>query len=184
MPTRKTTESTLTPGKDASTDALLRGLACYERREWHDAFEALSLADRVTPLGAEDLQRLAGSAALTAGDDEMLATQERLYRAHLEGGNDLAAARAAFWQGFRLLARGEPGQANGWLSRAQRIVESRSESCVEQGYLLLPAAHATLGGQPKIDPNMVLYLALNVSGTIGGVLLIVLIVWLLMGRRA
>jgi DNA-binding CsgD family transcriptional regulator len=144
MPTRKTTEPKLTPGTDALTDPLLRGRACYERRQWHDAFEALSLADQSAPLDAEDLQRLAWSAGLTARDDQMLATQERVYRAHLDAGDDLAAARAAFWHGFRLLARGEPGQARGWLSRAQRIVESHPESCVEQGYLLLPAGQRHL----------------------------------------
>src|SRR5689334_4478636 len=144
MPTRKPTEPKLTPGTDESADALLRGRACYDRRQWHDAFEALSLADRTAPLGADDLQRLALSAGLTARDDDMLATQERLYRIFQEAGNDLAAARTAFWQGFRLLARGEHGQASGWLSRAQRIVESRPEGCVEQGYLLLPAGQRHL----------------------------------------
>ena len=180
MPTRKTTEPSLTPETDESTDALLRGRACYERRQWHDAFEALSLADQAAPLSVEDLQRLAWSAGLTARDDEMLATQERVYRAHLEAGSHLPAARAAFWHGFRLLARGEPGQASGWLSRAQRIVESHTGSCVEQGYLLLPAgqrhlsagahaeahdcaARAALVGEQFDEPDLIAF-ARNLQG--------------------
>src|SRR6185503_9743216 len=85
---------------------LERGRACFERHEWDDAFVALSAADQAAPLGVEDLHRLAWSAGLTARDEEMIATQERVYHARLEAGECLAAARAAFWVGFRLLARG------------------------------------------------------------------------------
>ena len=134
---------------EEASDPLLRGRACYERREWNDAFEALSLADQSIPLGAEDLHRLAWSAGLTARDEQMLAIQERVYHALLAAGQDLPAARAAFWLGFRLLARAEHGRANGWLSRAQRLVELRAQECVEQGYLLLPAAQKHLNaGEP------------------------------------
>lgn len=69
--------------------------------------------------------------------------QERLYHAHIEAGEDLAASRAAFWLGFRLLARGEPARASGWLNRAQRLAEQRGD-CVELGYLLLPTAQRHL----------------------------------------
>ena len=74
----------------------------------------------------------------------MLATQERVYHARLESGECLAAARAAFWLGFRLLVRGEAGRAGGWLGRAQRLVEREGRECVEQGYLLLPVGQRHL----------------------------------------
>lgn len=133
-----------TPERIAAAELVRRGRECYERREWNDAFEALSLADRASPLDADDLQRLAWSAGLTARDDELLATQERVYHAHLNANQTLAAARAAFWLGFRLLARGEIGKAGGWLGRAQRLVELHGEDCVEEGYLLLPAGQRHL----------------------------------------
>jgi DNA-binding CsgD family transcriptional regulator len=123
---------------------LLRGRRCYERGEWNDAFAALKAADEQGGLGAADLHRLAWSAGLTARDEEMLATQERVYHAWLEAGEQLAAARAAFWLGFRLLVRGESSRASGWLSRSQRLVELHEQDCVEQGYLLLPAAQRLL----------------------------------------
>jgi DNA-binding CsgD family transcriptional regulator len=75
----------------------------------------------------------------------MLAIQERVYHAHLDAGEDLAAARAAFWLGFTLLGRGELGHGGGWLSRSQRLVDVHAKECVEQGYLLLPAAQRHLG---------------------------------------
>jgi len=131
--------------REAEVSGLLeRGRACFERQEWNDAFEALSLADQSMPLAAEDLHRLAWSAGLTARDEEMLSTQERLYHARVETGQSLAAARAAFWLGFRLFARGEAGRAGGWLGRAQRLVEREGRDCVEQGYLLLPVAQRHL----------------------------------------
>ena len=126
-----------------SSELLRRGRACFERQEWNDAFEAFSAVDRAMSLGAEDLHRLSWSAGLTGRDAEMLATHERVYHARLEAGEDLAAGRAAFWLGFRLLAMGEPARANGWLNRAQRVVDPRGD-CVEQGYLLLPAAQRHL----------------------------------------
>ena len=144
MPGPDITSSKHQPGTLDVAEALARGRACYERREWNDAYEALSLADRCARLEADDLHRLAWSAGLTARDDEMLATQERVYQAWLDGGESLAAGRAAFWLGFRLLARGEPARASGWLSRAQRLIDAHAEDCVEQGYLLLPAAQKLL----------------------------------------
>jgi tetratricopeptide (TPR) repeat protein len=144
MPTSKPNDRNPKRRGPEVSGPLERGRACFERQQWNDAFEALSAADQSTPLGAEDLHRLAWSAGLTARDEEMLATQERLYHAHLEVGEGLPAARAAFWLGFRLLARGEAGRAGGWLGRAQRLVERDGRDCVEQGYLLLPVGQRHL----------------------------------------
>ena len=124
---------------DADVSQLIeRGRAHFERREWNDAFSVLSAADDATPLGPENLDLLAWSAGLTARDKELVAALERLYRIYHESDERLRAARTAFWLGFRLLARGEPGRASGWLSRAQRLVEQHGDDCVEQGYLLVP----------------------------------------------
>jgi hypothetical protein len=79
------------------SEHLLRGRACYERGEWNDAFESLALEDESQPLDLADLHRLAWSAGLTARDEHMLSAHERLYHGYLESGQDLAAARAAFW---------------------------------------------------------------------------------------
>lgn len=150
---KRSTDSNSERGECEPSNPLLRGRACYERGEWNDAFEALSLADQSTPLDAEDLHRLAWSAGLTARDDQMLSTQERVYHARLEAGQNLVAARAAFWLGFRLFARGEAGRASGWLSRAQRLVELHAEDCVEQGYLLLPASQRHLSAGELVEAH-------------------------------
>jgi DNA-binding CsgD family transcriptional regulator len=102
-----------------------------------DAHESLSRADRAAPLGAEDLELLATSAYMLGRDDD-LGGLERAYRAHLDAGEALRAARCAIWVGMHLSIRGEMGRATGWLGRARRLVERQGHDCVERGYLLFP----------------------------------------------
>ena len=117
---------------------LERGRECYGRRAWAEAYHALSLADEVVPLAVEDLELLAMSAYLIARDDDYLTALERAYNAYLNAGKNTRAVRCAFWLGLRLLFRGETGRATGWFARANRLVESEEQDCVEKGYLLLP----------------------------------------------
>jgi ATP/maltotriose-dependent transcriptional regulator MalT len=123
-------------------DTLTRGRESYGRRAWAEAYESLSLADRVAPLGAEDLERLATSAYLTGRDDDFRRTLERAHRAYLNARQGVRAARSAFWLGLTLLLRGETGRATGWLARTRRLLGN--QDCAEQGYLLLPVAEQRL----------------------------------------
>lgn len=116
---------------------LERGRESHARRSWAAAHEALCQADRTSPLGAEDLERLALAAYLIGRDDEYLSLLQRAYHAHLATGSSASAARTAFWLGLRLLFRGEAGQSSGWLRRAQRLVDGQSSECATRGYLLL-----------------------------------------------
>jgi DNA-binding CsgD family transcriptional regulator len=125
-------------------DKVTEGREAYRRRAWSHAYQALTLADQDTPLGIEDLERLATSAYLAGRDHEFHRALERAHHAHRKAGDDAGAARSAFWLGLTLLLRGETGQASGWLGRARRLVESRA--CVEHGYLLLPVAEQSLAG--------------------------------------
>ncbi len=93
----RTTDSPTDRPTGESSEALLRGRACYERREWDEAFNALSLADQATPLNSDDLHRLAWSAGLTARDDQMLAAYERAYHVLLAAGEELAAASSTWY---------------------------------------------------------------------------------------
>ncbi len=95
-------------------------------------------AAETSPLLEEDRWRLAWSCGLGGRDSEMLRVLEGIYQLHAEAGKPQSAARAAFWLGFRLLGMGDFSSANGWLARAERMVERAGCECVEQGYLLLP----------------------------------------------
>ena len=123
-----------------AVDELERGRDAYERRAWQDAYESLSRADEASPLGAEDLERLANSASMVGRMDDYLAHLERAHRVYLDAGEGLRAARCAGWIGMNLAIRGEIGPARGWFGRAQRLVEREGRDSVEQGWLLLPVA--------------------------------------------
>jgi DNA-binding CsgD family transcriptional regulator len=119
---------------------LERGRESYARKAWLDAYEALSSADRSTPLRPEDLELLATSASMIGRMDEYLALLERAHHAHLDAGDHLAAARSAGWIGMTLAIRGEIGPAGGWFARSERLVAQEERDCVERGWLLLPVA--------------------------------------------
>jgi len=109
---------------------LERGRDSYTRRAWTDAYASLSHADRQAPLEAEDLELLATSAYMLGRDDEYLSILERAHHAHLEVGEELRAARCAFWVGVNLATREEMARASGWLGRAQRLVEREDRAGV------------------------------------------------------
>jgi len=127
-----------------SPDALERGREAYARRAWSDAYEALSSAARKGELEAEDVERLAWSAALTARDEGMFTGLARAYELHLECGNRERAAECAFWLGMRLLHLGEVGRGGGWLARANQIVGELGAATVLAGYLLMPVTNRKL----------------------------------------
>jgi DNA-binding NarL/FixJ family response regulator len=119
-----------------------RARECYQRRDWGDAYRLFSLRDRSVPLAPDDLERLAQSAYLIGQDLDFERYLERAHHARVADADHARAARAAFWLGLTSLFRGQPALASGWLARAERLI--LGQDCVEQGYLLLPAAEQQL----------------------------------------
>ena len=127
-----------------STDDLLgRGRMAFDRMAWKDSLEALTAADRAAPLEWGDLERLAMAGYLLRRDEAAADVLARVHHEALRDGDDVRAARAAFWLGFALVSGGEFARGGGWLSRAEHLLEGRPET-VEHGYLLLPAAIGSL----------------------------------------
>jgi DNA-binding CsgD family transcriptional regulator len=114
------------------------GRECFRRKAWAEAFARLSSADREAALAPADLQLLATAAYLVGKDGEQVLA--RAYRESLGAADPVMAARSAFWLAFHLLHAGNGAQAGGWLGRARSLVEGTEPRCVEQGYLLVPAA--------------------------------------------
>ncbi len=119
------------------------GRTAFAEKRWEDAFTLFSEEDRARPLGIDDLELFAKSAALTANEDAGFALLERGYESCLAAGDELRAASAAFWLGFRLSSLGEFGRAQAWLARSAAIAE-RHGDCVVRGYLLVPGIHRLL----------------------------------------
>ena len=120
--------------------ALERGRASFAGKAWGAAFAELSAADADGPLGPEDLQLLATSAALIGKDDEAEHFGTCAHHEFLRLGDRPMAARAAFWLGMRLFNLGEFARGGGWLARSKRVLDEGTEECVEHGYLLVPMA--------------------------------------------
>jgi DNA-binding NarL/FixJ family response regulator len=118
---------------------LARGRDAAGRLAWADAYAALSLADRSSSLDGEDLELLATAAYLLGRVEDCLRALRRAQQLHADRGDLRRAARCAFWLGFHLINQRELAQANGWLARANRLLEHEQE-CAEHGYLLLPVA--------------------------------------------
>ena len=121
----------------SDAEELERGRECYAKGAWTDAYESFVRADRVAPLGPEDLELLARSAYMLGRDDDYVSGLERAHQAHLNAGATLPAVRSAFWIGHNLLFRGESVRATGWFARGERLLE-QEQDCVERGYLLIP----------------------------------------------
>ncbi len=125
-------------------DALDRGRESFGRRAWGDAYTQLSAADRAASLEPADLERLATAAYLLGKDAESGEVWARAYHDQLDRGEVERAARCAFWLGFGLLFAGETALSGGWLARAERLLDDGRRDCVEQGYVLTPAAFQSL----------------------------------------
>ena len=105
---------------------------------FEDAYTRLDALDRRSPLGPEDVERLATAAYLIGKDAESYDLLTRAHHAWLESGDEGRAARCAIWLGLRLLMEGQPAQASGWIGRARRLLDEGGHDTVERGYLLLP----------------------------------------------
>jgi len=98
--------------------------SAYVARSWLTASEAFVRADTAEPLEPDDLELLSMSLLMLARDDEASGALERAHHIYDETGETLRAARAATWIGMNLAYRGLIGPATGWLSRAQRLLDS------------------------------------------------------------
>ena len=119
--------------------ALDRARDAYGRSAWLEAHDAFSRADDDGALEAEDLELLAMAKLMLGRDDEAVAILERAHHRYLERVETRQAVRAATWIGMNLAFRGAIGPANGWLGRAQRLLDSQPGDSVEHGYLMIPA---------------------------------------------
>lgn len=126
------------------------GRKAFAAHSWRRAYELLSVADRESPLGPDDLERFAASAYLVGEDTGATGAWTRAHLALVDQGRVERAARWGFWLSLQLLLAGEAAQANGWLARSRRLLEGHRDPCVEQGYGLIVTGLLALGsGKPE-----------------------------------
>ena len=128
--------SSRTPG--APPDALQHARACYERQAWREARDILLEADQESPLGADDLDRLAACSFMLGFESEGYDIWARAHHEFLARGDVDRAAGAAFRIGFGLLAKGQHAHGSGWLARSRRVLDDAGADSVVRGFLLMP----------------------------------------------
>jgi DNA-binding NarL/FixJ family response regulator len=116
-------------------DDLHRAREAYERRDWVAAYDALA-AIGDGDLQADDFAALASSAYLVGRRNDCIQALQRAYDANLGRGDVLQAVRSACWLTTVLFEGGELAIGNGWLARAQRLLDDVEGDVVERGYVI------------------------------------------------
>jgi class 3 adenylate cyclase len=128
-------------GEVVTVDPLEAGRDAFERRAWQQAYRLLKDADEAGGLSGEDLEALAKSAWWIGRSAECIELFERSYAAYVEAGQPAAAAFIALTLRREYLSKLSPSVAQGWLQRADHLLESEPESGAH-GYLAI--AHGEL----------------------------------------
>jgi class 3 adenylate cyclase len=125
-------------------DPLEAGRDALRRREWAEGYALLRTADETMELDPEDLMLL-GEAAMWNGQMDMVHPYfERAYRGYLQRGNTLRAAYVATWIAHNQKNNLQASVANGWMSRAKRLLDLEEEA-PEHGYWALQKSLVELG---------------------------------------
>jgi class 3 adenylate cyclase len=132
------------PVSQVVQDPLDAARAALERHDWVEGYELLRAADETMELAPEDLMLL-GEAAMWNGEMEMVHPYfERAYRGYLQQGNTLRAAFVATWIAHNQKNNLQASMANGWMSRAKRLLDLEEEG-PEHGYWALQQSLVELG---------------------------------------
>ena len=115
---------------------LAAGREAIAQHEWHSAFDLLTQADEMEPLGAEDLERLAEAAFWTGRLDRCIAARERAYAHYLEAGDNRKAAVTALDVSQDYFNKLEHSIGAGWLNRGERLLKDEGD-VPEKGRLAL-----------------------------------------------
>jgi class 3 adenylate cyclase len=125
------------PVKDVEeADLLEAGRAAYARKAWSEAYRLLRDADATGELTTSDLEALAKSAWWIGHAEESIATRERAYARYVDGGDRARAALMALTLRREYGAKLAGSVAQGWLRRAEHLLEGEPES-LAHGYLAL-----------------------------------------------
>ena len=124
-----------------TVDPLEAGREAFARRAWQEAYRLLKEADEVHRLSGEDLEALAKSAWWIGRSSECISAFERAYAAFVDVGDRPEAAFIALTLRREYLSKLSPSVAQGWLQRAEHLLENEPES-IAHGYLAI--AHGEL----------------------------------------
>jgi class 3 adenylate cyclase/ATP/maltotriose-dependent transcriptional regulator MalT len=127
-----------------------RAREALDRHAWGEAYEVMADADHAGDLAPDDLEVLAQSAWWVGQQDTARDAWERAYTLHAKAGDKLAAANAAAQLAFNLLGAGYPSVLNGWVNRAERLLQGAPEQPVHGLLAVVRGMTAFTGGDLDI----------------------------------
>jgi class 3 adenylate cyclase len=107
------------------TTPLQRGRDALQRHAWGEAFELLRAADGSSALGPQDLELLAEAAWWIGKLPVAIEARERAYAGAIKAHESELAFMIAIYLARDHLYRNESSISNGWLNRAERILEGQ-----------------------------------------------------------
>lgn len=128
-------------GDPALDDRLGLARDALARRDWQSAFDLFRSADSERGLSPDDLEGVAKSAWWTGRPNESIEARERAYAAYVQRGDPRRAAFMALTLRREHAAKLAGSVAQGWLNRAERLLEGEPDSPFH-GYLAI--AHGEL----------------------------------------
>jgi DNA-binding CsgD family transcriptional regulator len=116
---------------------LAEGWRALEAAEWERALATFEpLADEEVPEGLDGY----GLARWFAGDiDDGIALRERAFAAYARSGDCSRAARVAVWVARQYVISGRASAGNGWLAKAERVLEG-VPACAGSGWVAVEHA--------------------------------------------
>jgi class 3 adenylate cyclase len=129
-------------GAGGSADERLdEARSALANRRWKDAVDLFASVEAERGLGPEDLEAFAQAAYWSGDSDGSIAAREKAYTAYLEAGDQQRAAFCALTLRREHISKLQDSIAEGWLGRAERLLEGYPESTVH-GYLAVARADA------------------------------------------
>ncbi len=138
-----------TPTADRSL-TLTRARTALERYDWSEAFAAFADADSQVELAPEDLERWAIAAEWMSRFDACVGAHERAHAQYVKAGRPADAARAAVELANINYISGARSVCNGWLKRAEKLLEGVPEA-VAEGYLARLKAKIAIEADHDLD---------------------------------
>jgi len=139
-----------TAATPAGEEARAAGRNAFARHSWREAFETLSNAQAMRALPAEDVERLAESAWWIGRVDDCITAHERAYAAYIDQGAPRRAAIVAVRLAEDCINRQAKSIGNGWLKRAERLLQDVPE-CLEHAVLMRLHAVLALESEGNVD---------------------------------